>query len=337
MEAGIFFAVVGGIVFVAILVFASRSKDRSTKSAPRPAVRFDPQQLPSSLGVRESSHLKPLAEQLESALSKDYAERLKYRVLQVHPDMSSAKFDCLFFELKRYFLMTSVLRSVPMFSPQVDVIWHEMLMFTREYEQFCKQFVGYTIHHEPHAEAVPQPNEKAWFDWVYANLFRSTPYYDLIWRGMFQFPLSQERLELLKHGAEEEIREKLFNQRAAAELKTVDAAITALIDQGRKQLLEVDHTSNLGSMKRNSHDRHQVDMIQLAGLAMFYSMYYPGDYDQMMNEANAQRAQANNASSCGTGYVDTGSSDRDSGGGSSDGGGSDGGSSCSSCGGGCSS
>lgn len=329
MDAGSTFGIILLAVFGGFLYFASRRTKNQSRS-PRSAMRFDPGQLPSSLGVREASQLKPLAEQLETALSKDFVERLKYRVLQEQPDMSSEQFECLFFELKRYFLLTSVLKSVPMFSPQVDHLWHEMLMFTREYEQFCKQFVGYTIHHEPHAETVPQPNEKAWFDWVYTNLFRPTPYSDVIWRGMFQYPLSQERLELLKHGDEKQLIAELFNQRAAEQHKAVDAAIAALMDQGRKQLLEAETYHQEGAM-RKEFDRHQQDTIHLAGLAMFFSMYYASDYDQMMNEANAQRTQAHNAASCGTGYVDT--SGHDSGSDSS----SDGGSSCSSCGGGCSS
>lgn len=53
-------------------------------------------------------------------------------------------------ELKRYFIVTVENDSnTDMFSPQVDNLWHTFLLFTRDYDTFCKELFGHFIHHEP--------------------------------------------------------------------------------------------------------------------------------------------------------------------------------------------
>ncbi|KIV56446.1 hypothetical protein AM501_09840 [Aneurinibacillus migulanus] len=41
-----------------------------------------------------------------------------------------------------------------MFSEEVDEIWHEALMFSRDYEKLCHMFTGSMIHHVPHTSEV---------------------------------------------------------------------------------------------------------------------------------------------------------------------------------------
>jgi hypothetical protein len=45
-------------------------------------------------------------------------------------------------------------KFVSMPSQAVDVLWHEFILFTRLYDQFCKRALGYYLHHTP-AEAMP--------------------------------------------------------------------------------------------------------------------------------------------------------------------------------------
>jgi len=45
-------------------------------------------------------------------------------------------------------------KFVSMPSQAVDVLWHEFILFTRQYEQFCKLAFGKYLHHTP-AEAMP--------------------------------------------------------------------------------------------------------------------------------------------------------------------------------------
>lgn len=77
--------------------------------------------------------------------------------------------------------MASLLKQVPMFSDEVDDLWHEMLMFTKSYADFCAELMGSTVHHEPAITRRETPGARAWFDWVYCQLFEFTPYSAAIW------------------------------------------------------------------------------------------------------------------------------------------------------------
>ncbi len=52
---------------------------------------------------------------------------------------------------KEYFIICHMAKGkmVAMPSQIVDVLWHEFILFTREYEQFCKQGLGTFLHHVP--------------------------------------------------------------------------------------------------------------------------------------------------------------------------------------------
>lgn len=45
---------------------------------------------------------------------------------------------------------------VAMPSQAVDVAWHEFILFTKDYQKFCKRAFGRFLHHTP-AEAMPSP------------------------------------------------------------------------------------------------------------------------------------------------------------------------------------
>jgi len=45
-------------------------------------------------------------------------------------------------------------KFVSMPSQAVDVLWHEFILFTRNYEHFCQRALGQYLHHTP-AEAMP--------------------------------------------------------------------------------------------------------------------------------------------------------------------------------------
>jgi Uncharacterized conserved protein len=47
-------------------------------------------------------------------------------------------------------------RAMP--SQVVDVAWHEFILFTREYRQFCRRALGRFLHHTP-AEAMVSPTQ----------------------------------------------------------------------------------------------------------------------------------------------------------------------------------
>ena len=61
-------------------------------------------------------------------------------------------------ELKRYLVLRVLNPNLrfPMASGPVDELWHNFLLFTQEYAEFCKQVGGSFIHHFP---GPPYPSE----------------------------------------------------------------------------------------------------------------------------------------------------------------------------------
>ena len=54
-------------------------------------------------------------------------------------------------ELKRYLILCAENspKQTPMFSTTVDNLWHVFLLFTKDYEKYCKEALGEFIHHVP--------------------------------------------------------------------------------------------------------------------------------------------------------------------------------------------
>jgi hypothetical protein len=59
--------------------------------------------------------------------------------------------EALFVEVKRHLFLALTLegRTLPVFSTRVDEAWHQFILFTREYHEFCTRFAGRYLHHSP--------------------------------------------------------------------------------------------------------------------------------------------------------------------------------------------
>lgn len=315
-------------------------RNRVGKSKPD----FRASDLPQGLGLLEGVPLERIVTKLNSALPLDYVERLQYRVKAGNPSMSDDEFACKWFELKRFFLMNLILKRTPMFSSEIDEIWHEMLMFTREYQRFGDQFAGGVIHHSPEREPKEMPGERAWFDWVYAHLFEFTPTSSRCWNGFFRNPLDVERTDLLRKANEEQIAEQWFDMEQAKRYSEVAETIRILITQAINE-------ARLSANSRRFEDTGWKDsltnpnnLVYMAGAMMFFSIQDNDNFTSGMNsqwpeaglESEKYKQSSCSSSGCG-GYGSNNDSSGDQGsGGSSCSSGS--GSSCSSgssCGSGC--
>lgn len=337
------------------------------RPAPQPARPYVTGVLPERLGLAPDVPLTDMAGRLERAFAAHYGSTLKSRVLAKYPRMTEAEYDWKLVELKRYLLMNAVLKGVPMFSPEVDDIWHEMLLFTREYESFCEQWYGRVIHHAPHGESVPMPGERAWFDWVYAQLFVPTEYSGQIWRGFFRYPLEEELLRTLETQTPEQLMETRFNRWSAEAHPEAKRTIELVIGKAKEQIAQSRASSAEGrlpsaarpvlpSPSRSGAPSHYAsggfDYGSLAAAMMLFSVVDPSGYGRQMEEVLPEEEKQNwancGSAACtapddhasgtdggGDGDWGTGDSGSDSGGGSDGGGSSCSSSSCSSgCGGG---
>ncbi|MFE8704008.1 hypothetical protein ACFYKX_25900 [Cytobacillus sp. FJAT-54145] len=313
-----------GLIFIGIFVLLGSTLFSAGK---KKSLTNDP--IPEKLGVQVEEGIE-IVKKLDQSLSDFYIDNVKNRVLQSHTKWKEHEFDWGMFELKRYFYMNSLLKSVPMFSHHVDEIWHEMLMFTRDYEQFSKSFYNDKLHHTPNMDRTPIPGERAFFDWVYISLFEVTTNSRAIWGRFLQNPIKREILDDFRLLSEDELLSKYFRKNDEwIEVKRY------LIRKMKNEIHEAEQ-QNTGSKKFAPHtSTSSTNLYSYAAMAaVFYSIYDEDEFHEHMSEVVPEEyekgAPFSGGSSC-TGFA-CGSDAGDSGGG-----GDSGGSSCSSCGGGCSS
>ncbi|MBL8449699.1 MAG: hypothetical protein JNM32_07230 [Dechloromonas sp.] len=81
------------------------------------------------------------------ALPKGLYERLRSR----RPDFGPKECQLVAQGLRQFFLayLRGGRRFVSMPSQAVDDLWHEFILYTREYETFCRKAFGHFLHHTP--------------------------------------------------------------------------------------------------------------------------------------------------------------------------------------------
>ncbi|WP_088103290.1 hypothetical protein [Halalkalibacter urbisdiaboli] len=310
---------------IVIIVIFSLLKRRSRR------VKLQNEPLPSYLGVQIAGGVA-IVQQLERTLSSSYVNQVRNRVEKEHRKINDYVFDWTFFELKRYFFMNSLLKSVPMFSARVDTIWHEMLMFTREYETFSNNMYGELLHHTPNIDSKPNPGERAFFDWMYLRLFKYNVNSKVIWGRFLQNPIKREILDDFRELSEEKLLNKYF--RKNEEWIEVKKNIIRMMKDDISQADSINRKGNPIELPQGLTEAQMYHSI--IGVAVYLSIYESDHYNEQMSQLLPMEyyktVQSGGGSSCYS-YGCSSSSKHDS-----DGGGDSGGdSSCSSCGGGCSS
>lgn len=239
-------------------------------------VTYRRKKLPLNLGLREEVSYKQTVLQLEKSFNKHFSNKLKIRMGQEFPYMTTHEYRWKLLELKRYFIMASLLKQVPMFSEEVDEFWHEMLMFTRSYADFCAEFMGSTVHHEPAVTRRETPGARAWFDWVYCQLFEFTPYSSVIWGDFFRYPLSGDVQKLITQGDPSELVNRLFHARRMQESPEAAQVITYLIEK-------LQRSASLGANELSLDSPGTGDVALLMASAMVYhSIHHEATYGVRM-------------------------------------------------------
>ncbi|WP_212968563.1 hypothetical protein [Paenibacillus cineris] len=189
--------------------------------------------IPPYIGInKEIQGLSDLVIRLENALGTDYMEHVKQRVMERHP-ISQAQYQWMLLEVKRFFLMCAILKQVPMFSKDADLIWHEMLMFTRDYDRFCTTFAGRFIHHQPNVaytnnKKLPE-EERARYDLIYSMLFHIYPANEALLNPFFQFKIDEEFFQTFDNLNDQEIRSRYFQSSSDAAIEAIQLAIIGSI------------------------------------------------------------------------------------------------------------
>ncbi|MGX5609497.1 hypothetical protein ACWKTZ_24305 [Bacillus cereus] len=204
--------VVGVGLSIAAYKVVKNKKKNKENSAINTEIIFPTYEIPKHLGVQKNLDLEELVERLEESMNPEFMQSVKERVLRGQL-IDESQYDWYLLELKRFFIMSSVLKNVPMYNEKVDEIWHEMLMFTKSYERFGQEFLGDMIHHEPNVgQSIRNPeSERAWFEYIYSELFEVGEYTRLIYGNFFQYPIDKEILKKIDTLSEDELLHTYFN------------------------------------------------------------------------------------------------------------------------------
>lgn len=284
--------------------------------------------------VRPNSPATDLAKKLEQSFTRSFQDALRQRMLTEKPGMSEREYEWRLLELQRFFILCAVLDRVPMFSKSVDELWHEMLMYTQEYQQFSERFLGRMLHHSPNpTEAVPIPGERAWFDLVYVELFGWTPHSALLWGAFFRNPLPRQELEHYQHpmNSSDSLRaDGRFNAWAYEHSSDAQRAIDGIL----KKLQNRIHTANTRPLNQHKVNFNHPEILLAS--AVFFSWNDPEDFTRHMTPdaemIKKDGSAAYTGTACSSGSDNRHDHDSHDGGSSCSSS-----SSCSSCGGSCSS
>ena len=95
-----------------------------------------------------------------------FPDELRRRLSQGRPLLTPKQLDLVLTGLRQYFLAClaaqhrPIAKQVGMPSKAVDDAWHEFIVMTREYADFCTKAFGRYLHHTPAAQ-MPEPVDDA--------------------------------------------------------------------------------------------------------------------------------------------------------------------------------
>ncbi|TCS95972.1 hypothetical protein [Hazenella coriacea] len=304
-----------------------------------------------NLGIQEHSddfkeNLGQLIQRLEASIPLSYMEQVKERVIREHK-ISLIDWENRWFEWKRFLIMTAILKNVPMYSREVDEVWHEKLMFTREYELFSDLFLERTLHHAPHPPGHSfDRSERAWFDTIYIILFKPTKFSISTWGPFLKHPLSEKILLDFQMMPMDVLKEKYFNIHCQEHVPAVASLVEFIIRyfQGQVDYLSKHYDLYGKSVKtfgKHSSSSYSDPALWMLGGMLFLTCFHHDEFDEK-NEFFEKTTGSGDSggsfifSGCSSGGDSiSGDPGGDSGSGSSCSSSSCSSSSCSSCGGGC--
>ncbi|MEG0438698.1 MAG: hypothetical protein RR587_05620 [Solibacillus sp.] len=286
------------VVFIWLILFIR--KKRSFKFSLSPTV----------LDIKSIKGLKKLSDNLEQSLSKGYMENVADRVSRQNK-LKENEYGWRLLDLKRYFILTSLLKESPMFSEKVDELWHEMLMFTREYEDFSKKYLGATLHHNPNVNVEPDPDLRGFFDWLYAELFFIKKENVHLYKGFFRFPVHPNIIDEFKNFPENELIDKYF--KSDAKSMPVVLSLISSMKKTANRVKDYDKNDIHVMMKKGkSQQNYNAMLVPFLSVSYFH-------YDEFFSYMKESSNSSASCTSCGSGSSESSCSS---------------GSSCSSCGGG---
>lgn len=273
---------------------------------------------PIELEIKPIKGLKKLSDNLEQSLSKGFMENVEERVRKENK-LKENEYEWRLLDLKRYFILTSLLKESPMFSKRVDELWHQMLMFTREYDDFSKKYLGTTLHHSPNVNVKPDPDLRGFFDWVYAELFFIRKENIHLYKGFFRYPVHPNMIDDFKHLQENELIDIYFKSNTKY-MPTVLSLISSMKKTANKAKNYEKNVVREMMKKSKNQQNYNVMLVPFISVSYFHYDEF-SSYMKISSNGSASCTSCGSGSSCSSSSCSSGSSCSSN-------------SSCSSCGGG---
>lgn len=91
-----------------------------------------------------------------------FPNALKQKLQQNYPDLNDEEIDLVFEALRDFFQLHVIYSGMAFSMPSkiVDEAWHQMILFTKTYQAFCKQAFGRFLHHSPAVDKNPNENQE---------------------------------------------------------------------------------------------------------------------------------------------------------------------------------
>ncbi|PLS03088.1 hypothetical protein [Neobacillus cucumis] len=262
---------IGGIIIAGIMLagLAAGVITLVVKNQPK----LSKENIPSRLGILDHVPFEPVLNKLNASLDEDYIQQVKGRFLQENPKLTEHDFEWWLFELKRYFLLSNILKITPMFSKEVDEVWHTMILFTQKYQIFSERFLGQMLHHTPNIHPEPAPQERAFFDWAFSQLFQVTKFSWKTWGSFFKYPVDTKLLKEFNESSIEALKEKYFKVN-----EDNKELIEYLVSKMKKQLSEAEVMYQVDKKGRFTRISTYGEMTSLSLVMVFFSYYYFDEY-----------------------------------------------------------
>lgn len=273
------------LFIIMILIFA-----KFLKSTVKPLKELP---IPNNLGL-----VRPIAQslvhQVENSFTESDKRQLRNRVLKEHPKWKDHEFDWLFLELKRYFFLCSMFKTVPMYSSKVDTLWHEMILFTQKYADFCQQLFGQYLHHTPNLGGNQSAhNERAFFDFLYLSYFQPSENSVKIWGSFMRKPLHPQIIADFTALSEKELLMTYF--RTHSKWKDIQLELIQSIKENIKLATDF-HENQDKSLKSKSVFSHQGILF----ISIYFSMYEYDNFEEAVSSYLPEELTKNSftSSSC---------------------------------------
>ncbi|MFJ7409019.1 MULTISPECIES: hypothetical protein [unclassified Lysinibacillus] len=243
--------------------------------------------FPNVLEIKPIKGLKKLNDHLERSLHKNYMDNVEERVRK-NNRLKENEYQWRLLDLKRYFILTSLLKESPMFSDKVDELWHQMLMFTREYDEFSKNYIGTILHHSPSVKVQPNPDLRGFFDWMYAELFFIRNENIHLYKGFFKYPVHPKIIDEFKNLSEDKLLDCYFKHNTKY-ITTVRALISAMKKTANGVKKYEKHTIREMMKKRKTQQNYNAMLVPFLSVSYFH-------YDEFASYMKI--SSSNSSSSC---------------------------------------